>query len=311
MDAQVILCTLNRAAQLRVALGNLAHQEVPAGVAWQVLVVDNGSTDDTRAVIEEQVAAYPGRFRYLSEPRRGKSNALNTGIGASTAPILTFTDDDVEIDRGWLAAMLRAFEETGCAGVGGRILPKFPATPPDWLAVTPRVRQILGPLAEFDLGDERRPLTRAPYGGNVGYRRAALERHGGYRADLGPTDGNPMGRGEDVEIGDRLLHAGEVLMYAPDALVWNIIPPERMTRRYFASWWFHHGRATMRSDNEAATLPTTLGVPRYLFRSIGVSALHGTIARNGDSRLFHQLALAEHVGQAVQALQAAWLRRRT
>jgi glycosyltransferase involved in cell wall biosynthesis len=306
MQVTVVVCTLNRATRLRSVLTDLSRQEMPANLDWNVLVVDNGSEDQTRSVVEEFMKAEPGRFHYLHERRRGKSFALNAGVEAATASVLAFTDDDLEIDRRWLPEMVRAFDDAGCAGAGGRILPAFQGVPPDWLAAPPVGRHILGPLAQFDLGDTPVRLTRAPYGGNVAFQRAALMRHGGFRTDLGPTESAPLGRGEDVEMANRLLRAGEVLMYVPRAIVRNIVPTERMTKRYFAAWWFHHGLASMRADGHPPGTRSYFGVPGYLCRGLVASAVRWLFSLKPRARFFRRLEFMEILGQLVEAVRTVW-----
>ena len=78
MNITVIVCTFNRSGLLETALESIAASEMPAGIAWEILVADNNSSDGTRAVVEDFIRRHPGRFRYVFEPRPGKSNALNT-----------------------------------------------------------------------------------------------------------------------------------------------------------------------------------------------------------------------------------------
>ncbi len=81
MKISVILCTHNRCQSLAKALNSLAALTLPESVEWEVLVVDNNSSDGTREVVQRDFCGrYPGRFRYLFEPQPGKSYALNAGI---------------------------------------------------------------------------------------------------------------------------------------------------------------------------------------------------------------------------------------
>ena len=98
----VILCTYNRCQVLRAALQSLAASELPDSIQWEVLVVDNNSTDQTRQVVEEFCRRCPGRFRYIFEPHPGKSFALNRGIQEAKGEVLAFTDDDVSVEPTWL-----------------------------------------------------------------------------------------------------------------------------------------------------------------------------------------------------------------
>src|SRR3954447_2321068 len=105
MNVTVILCTYNRCEELSDALRSIAQSEVSTSVEWDVLVVDNNSTDHTREVVQEFCREYPGRFKYLFELRQGKTYALNTGIRAAQGDFLVFTDDDVVVEPNWLQSM--------------------------------------------------------------------------------------------------------------------------------------------------------------------------------------------------------------
>ena len=131
MDVSVIIPTFNRALALDDLLGAVRRQST--SVTFEVLVVDNGSTDATREVAERH-AACDARVHYLHERRPGASNARNTGIAAATAPILAFLDDDVRPRHDWVESVARAFSEhpeVDC--IGGRVEPRWPCTPPPWL----------------------------------------------------------------------------------------------------------------------------------------------------------------------------------
>ena len=113
MTICVILCTYNRASRLAEALKSIMASALPADVEWKILVVDNNSTDQTRNVATEFCDRYPSRFRYLFEPRQGKSHALNAALQESRAEILAFTDDDVTVEPEWLrnltAPLMKAY----------------------------------------------------------------------------------------------------------------------------------------------------------------------------------------------------------
>src|ERR1700740_3803499 len=97
VDITVVLCTYNRCDSLAAALESVAVSRLPYSVSWEVLVVDNNSTDQTREVFERLASQYPGRFRYAFEPHPGKSHALNSAIHHTNARILAFMDADVQV----------------------------------------------------------------------------------------------------------------------------------------------------------------------------------------------------------------------
>ena len=123
MDVSVILCTYNRCRSLSNALTSLAASIMPAGMDWDILVVDNNSTDETRKVSERFFQLYQGRFRYLFEPRQGKSFALNSGIREAKGEILAFVNDDVTVQPDWLQNLIDPFRDPRWAGCGAESCP--------------------------------------------------------------------------------------------------------------------------------------------------------------------------------------------
>src|SRR5689334_13607723 len=125
MDITVILCTYNRCNNLAKALASVAVQKMSPGVQWEVLVVDNNSRDQTPAVVRKFAEEHPGRFRYLFEPRPGKSFALNSGIEQAAGDILAFLDDDVVVESSWLENLSVNIRSGEWVGAGGRIIPSW------------------------------------------------------------------------------------------------------------------------------------------------------------------------------------------
>ena len=121
-SVSVILCSYNRCKDLLVALQSLREMEVPPGIEWEVLVMDNNSTDDTAPRVREFISDDP-HFKYFFEPNQGKTYALNRGIAESTGDILAFTDDDVRVDRRWIESIVDTFTRFSAVCVGGRVQP--------------------------------------------------------------------------------------------------------------------------------------------------------------------------------------------
>ena len=266
MTITVILCTYNRCESLARALASVAVSQVPEDVRWEVLVVDNNSRDQTRAVVDEYLQLFPSRFRYTFEPRQGKSYALNTGVRESVSDVLAFMDDDVEVDSMWLQRLSNVMRDNRWAGAGGRIVPEAGFTPPRWLEMTHRYA--LAPLALFDLGPESREMAEPPFGTNMAFRREMFSRYGGFRTDLGPQPGSQI-RSEDTEFGARLLSGGERLWYEPSAVVYHPVSQERLQRPYFLAWWFDKARADVREEGiPRNTKWHVAGVPLFLFRRL-------------------------------------------
>lgn len=267
MKVSVIVCTYNRAESLAKTLESLARCQVPGSVPSEILVVDNNSRDATRSVTGEFCRRDPSRFRYLFEPKQGKSNALNAGIRAALGEILVFTDDDVTVEPAWLENLTAGLLTGTCVGAAGRTLPEKTFSAPRWMGLG---RYPLGPLAMFDLGDESRALRQPPFGNNMAYRREVFEKYGHFRTDLGPCPGTEI-RGEDTEFGQRLVLAGEPLRYEHAAVVYHAIPPNRIRKAYFLEWWFDKGRSDIREGGiPRDTSWFVAGVPIYFLRRLGV-----------------------------------------
>ena len=229
-DVSVIICTHNRFDVLPNALESILKQET-GGVRYEVIVVDNNSTDQTRQVIESFIARRQGNMRYVFEGKPGLSHARNAGIANALAPIIAFFDDDERVAPDWVANIKQSFDEHAEIDfVGGKILPRWTAEPPAWL--TSQLHW--APVALTDYGDT--PFysnTENPVcliGGNLGIRRAAFDLIGLFDPELQRMKGN-IGS-EDHELLLRLWRAGKQGMYVPKVMVEADVPIERMQKAY-------------------------------------------------------------------------------
>src|SRR5687767_5615810 len=135
MEFSIVIPTYNRADELRETIRSIAKLDV-AGT-WELLVVDNKSTDHTRTVVEAESTSFPAPLRYLFEPEQGRYAALNTGIRAAQGDIIATTDDDARVDRDWLTHAAAGLEAHGCDYVGGKVLPLWKDARPSWLPNAP------------------------------------------------------------------------------------------------------------------------------------------------------------------------------
>ena len=299
MKVTVILCTHNRCQSLEKALESLASLKLPAPDEWEVLVVDNNSSDRTREVVESLCTRYPGQFRYFFEPNQGKSHALNSGIREAQGEVLAFTDDDVTVDPDWLQNLTAPLRQDEWAGAGGRVLPERDLVPPRWLSLNERYA--LGPLALFDLGREAGALTEPPFGNNMAFRKRVFEKYGGFRTDLGPRPGSEI-RSEDTEFGRRLLEGGERLRYEPSAVVYHLIPANRLQKEYFLAWWAGKARGEIREYGIPASAKWFVaGVPLFLFRRLAVWTVRWAAIFAPDRRFSCKLKVWSLAGSIAEA----------
>lgn len=302
MIVDVIVCTYNRHESLAKALESVAVSVLPDSIEWDVLVVDNNSTDQTRDVVEGLCRRYPGKFRYKFEGRPGKSHALNAGIREARGDVVAFMDDDVTVDCNWLHNLTASLNGHEWAGAGGRILPRWEASPPSWLASGGRYRS--APLALFDLGPDAGQLAEPPFGTNMAFRKAMFQKYGGFRTDLGPNPENLI-RGEDTEFGSRLLKAGERLVYEPAAIVHHPVAPGRIQKQYFLAWWFDKGRADIRQHGVEATRSRCCGIPLVFFRRFLSWVFRWSVAVRPDLRFESKIKVWYNAGMITECYRRA------
>jgi glucosyl-dolichyl phosphate glucuronosyltransferase len=312
MKISVILCTFNRNATLPLALDSLAAQRLPDSCWWEVVVVDNNSTDATRATVGKYCERYPGKFRYLFEPEQGLSRARNAGIRTARGEILAFLDDDVVAEPNWLSNLTSSMADPRWAGAGGRIVPLHGFAPPNWLTLGGEM-DLGGPLALFDQGATPGELKRAPYGANMAFRRDMFVKYGDFRVDLGRC-GASLLSGEDTEFANRLIAASEPLRYEPSAVVHHPVPAERLNKRYFRNWWFDFGRGRI---IERARRPAVFGLSRewfsifhLLWHFLPARTMRWLLATSPQRRFYDKCQVWLTVGEIVQNYRLALSRER-
>ncbi len=297
MSISVILCTYNRCRTLARALDSVAVSVVPTSIKWEVLVVDNNSTDQTREVVADFCERYPGRFKYLLEVQQGVSYARNAGIRESCCDVLAFMDDDVTVDRGWLWSLTAALYSGEWAGVGGRIIPLWERSAPSWLTFSGP--HSFGPFVAFDRGLEAGQLNEPPFGANMAFRREVFDRYGYFRTDLGRS-GNNLLSNEDTEFGRRLLAGGERLRYEPSAVMHHPVTDNRLQKGYLLAWWFAKGQADV-MEMGISKEPRWLlaGIPLHLYRSLAAWTLRWVTAVDSKRRFSCKLNVWNIAGEIV------------
>jgi glycosyltransferase involved in cell wall biosynthesis len=308
MKITVILCTYNRCRSLANALGSLAASEVPESVTWEVLVVDNNSKDRTREVTEEFCRRYPDRFRYLFEPRQGKSYALNAAILEARGHILAFTDDDVLVAPTWLQNVTAPLDSGEWAGVGGRILIARELVCPNWLTFEGEYNQG-GVLALFDLDGSAREISKPPYGANMSFRKEMFQKHGTFRTDLGRCAESLLSN-EDTEFGRRLVESGEHLWYEPSAVVYHAVAENRLKKSYFLKFWYDYGRSQSReysNRSDVWRIPRwCFSAPLMLFNVLPARVRIWMFSRDPKRRFFFKCVVWRTWGEIVE-LPRIWM----
>lgn len=229
-----IVCTHNRAAYLGAAIDSLLGQDYPA---YEILVVDNASTDGTREVVAARLP-HP-QLTYVFEGTLGLSAARNRGAAMARGEILAYLDDDAEASPHWLAALAVAFGDCpGAAIAGGPVSLIWPAdtTPPRWLSAT-----LAESLGAYDLGPHLHSIAHAgqtPRGLNYAVSKRFLDSVGGFDPQLGRVGKNLLSN-EELHLTQQALEAGRAVLFVPEAQVAHHVASERLHRGWFLrrSWW--------------------------------------------------------------------------
>lgn len=290
----VIICTWNRATALETTLRSLLEQQGLDDDQVEVIVVDNNSTDGTRAVVEHLCTTWPlGKLHYLFEPRQGKQFALNRGIAAAGHPVLAFTDDDILFRSDWLNQVQVVFSDPDVDLVGGRTCLLWPdAGPPDWFS--PEMMAVVGGV---DLGAERldpAPEGYAPAGANLVARRSLFQRVGMFS--------ETHFRHMDYEFGMRCYRERARIVYAPSLVVEAPVDAAILNKGYFRRWAFKAGIA---GDHQGGTP----AVPAWVYRRLledGAYLL--TVGRFGSAAASfpREFRFQRMLGTVANAWHARW-----
>ncbi|MCM8812081.1 MAG: glycosyltransferase [Candidatus Omnitrophica bacterium] len=239
------ISTYNRSRSLADTLHSLIGQEVPPGQNFEIIVVDNNSSDDTRAVVEKIIktnAAVP--IRYVFEPKQGLSNARNRAIEEASGDIIVFTDDDVVAEPKWLLGISEAFADPRVECVGGKILPLWSVPLPDCFRDPAILKRVLMALSMLDYGPELVVATKKngclPYGANIAFRKSTLARVGLFRTELG-VKGKKRYFGEETELVLRIIELGGTVVYTPRAVVYHKVESERVSMRFLRQRTYQGG----------------------------------------------------------------------
>jgi len=280
MRFSILIATYNGANDLVDTLRGLAGLTTRS--SWEVIVVDNNSSDNTRQVVEDAAAAFPAPLRYLFEGTQGKAAALNSAIREARGEILMFTDDDALVEPDWLDRADAALEETGGAYVGGRVLPRWESARPSW--IPNRNGRMWAVIALADFGDRPREFGRGigwPLGVNMAVRASVFHANGIWWDNRYDRVGNSLRGQGQREWCLRARAAGLHGYYTSEMLVHHLVPADRLRKSYFRRWFYWYGisRAVlyaqhgldMESPDERtfdfSTVPHLAGVPRFMFRN--------------------------------------------
>lgn len=227
MFLTVTIQTYNNAETLGMTLKSLRTLQCPPVNDYEILIIDNNSSDNTPEIVRKHAASHLPQVRYFFEPQQGLSHARNRALKEARGQVVCFLDDDVIVDSQWLIAVSAAFANYSADVVGGRSYLIYPGKRPAWLS---RRTEVL--LSRLDHGDRTLVNTeRDLFGLNFSIRRNLAIKLGGFKTDLGRC-GKSLNCGEEIELLDRVRNMGGTIVYEPKAVVGHIIKPQRLSKSW-------------------------------------------------------------------------------
>jgi glycosyltransferase involved in cell wall biosynthesis len=230
LKISVVICTYNRSAYIKDAMDSLYEQTLPRN-QYEVIVVNNNSTDETQQVCEAYIAAHSdAHFYYFNEPQQGASFARNTGAAYARSPLLCFMDDDAVADHDYLERIARFFEmRPDAGGLGGRIIPKYIPAEPVWMSHY--VSSLVGHFHYSEEVSEFAP-NKYPLESNMIIRKADFDAISGFNSALPGVVGTLRIGGEGKDFFFRLKELGRTIYYDPAIRVQHVVETAKLTREY-------------------------------------------------------------------------------
>jgi glucosyl-dolichyl phosphate glucuronosyltransferase len=289
----VIIPTLNRSILLEKTLLSIAAQNLNQK-EFEVLIIDNGSTDKTKEVAESCLLK---NVRYISEPKPGLHRGRHRGLFESKGDILVYADDDIEALPSWLSAIKESFADPSVAIVGGKDIPNYESPPPPW------VEQLWNKNEEgkfmtyyslIDLGEKTKTIDPVyVFGCNFSIRKEILFLVNGFHPDGMPQSLIKYRGDGETYVAEKVKSLGYKTVYNPKASVKHWVPSSRMNKEYLLKRAFADGitrsYCEIRSGNTEKKLKAWLKSTATTLRSRFQDSLSREIStefRNGYN--FHQ-----------------------
>ena len=260
----VVLATKNRAAILRETLEAFCQLQPPSS-GWKLVIVDNGSIDQTPEVL----ASFAGRLplQTLCEPTGGKNSALNTGLGFVEGDLTVFTDDDTFPHTAWLVELRNAADaQPAYSMFGGAIVPRWEIPPPNWV-------QWVEHSPAYALTDPSMKEGPVPpylvFGPNMAIRTTVFQSGVRFDTSIGPRSSS-YAMGSEVELTQRLSQRGHNAWFVSRAVVEHFIRENQLRESWVQKRAVRYGRGRFRLDYMQIyrRYPSWFGVPRTFFRQI-------------------------------------------
>ena len=246
IKVSVIVCTYNRCALMREAILSLIEQDIDKN-SYEIIVVDNNSTDDTKHVVEEISKGEMPVLKYIREDRQGLSYARNRGAREASGEIVAYIDDDAIAEKGWLKGLLDVYRNFPDAGiVGGRIDPVWLHEKPSWITKNMEVAYTI-----LNYGNEIKEISfpKTPFGANLSVKRDVFLSLGGFSTQLGRKAASLISN-EELYLCYLVEQNNKKLYYTPNAVVHHKVFPERLNRRFLFKRAYAQGISNILLERE-------------------------------------------------------------
>ncbi|MAS09667.1 glycosyltransferase family 2 protein [Salinisphaera sp.] len=287
IQISVVMTTFNRSDLLAQTLDSLAAA-APNQLSWQLIVVDNASTDRTADVLASYAESLP--IVSLYEPVAGYARAKNRGLEQATGEIIVFTDDDVIVASNWLSALFDASQRWPDVNIfGGRIQPVLPDQLPPWLRSETMQTRMTRRFGYFYPRSDEGFVDQSPIGCNLALRASVV---GDLRLDenRGADGSSNYLQSAETDFIGRLIARGERVLFVPDAYVDHIIRPGQLTLAAVNARAFRRGRKNALEQTERYNSgPRIAGAPLKLWARVVLLMIRSWIVKPFGERARYSL----------------------
>ena len=257
-EISIIICTYNRDKFIPGALNSLVNQTI-APSRYEIIIINNNSTDNTDAISKNFISANPGlNIKYFIETQKGLSAARNRGINESASELIIFIDDDADVTPNYLEIALSFFKNNpDISAFGGKIIPIYEeGREPQWLS-----KPLWGLVTRADWGSKVSiyPKGKRPYGCSMAFRKKVFKEIGSFNSDL-------LFRSEDKYIFTRLAEYNKIFLYNPEFIVYHHIDSSRLTFESFKKMSLGIGRGEHDRLIGSGFLKNILKVVEYIVK---------------------------------------------
>ena len=283
MLLSIVICSYNRASYIGDALTSLYEQS--SGLdAFEAIVVDNNSTDNTAEVYDAWRAAHPlGNFVYTTEKQQGASFARNTGAAVAKGSWLCFMDDDAVATPDYVKNIIHHIQDQPfIVGFGGRIIPKYIPAEPNWMSYY--VSSLVG---NFDYAPTACAFENGKYPleSNMIVKKEVYDAIGGFNTALPGVVGTLRIGGEGKELFFKIMALGHTIYYDPSICVHHVVEVKKLTSEYMYRVASGIGRGEKTRTKAISNKAYAFKIVEYLFKLgaaivLGIKyALQGTPAK--------------------------------